>query len=105
MSKSEHILVLHIVLMMIVVVLIVLIWQRFHRTITAAEYAALRPGMDYQTVAEIIGDPGHEVAVFHNRRHGMDLVMRTVEWSNRDGSGARVVFGDDALVTSVAQGL
>lgn len=69
---------------------------------TKAEYDAIRDGMSYAEVAEIIGTAGEETAS-GGAEAGFDTKMYS--WQNPDGSNMNAMFQNDRMIQKAQFGL
>ena len=69
--------------------------------ITAAKYAAIRPGMSYKQVVAILGSPGEEIS--SSDLAGYRTVM--VDWKNNRGANMNAMFQNGHLINKAQMGL
>ena len=67
---------------------------RLNEPITLADYALIQTYMTYETVAEILGKPGKEVA----SSYVPGYATASYVWQNRDGSNMYATFQEGALL-------
>ena len=76
-------------------------WSAGETSITTAKFNAIKPGMGYEQIKQLMGSDGVEFT----RTEQSNFIVSTYQWDNPDGSYVQVTLNNNAVNNKMQYGL